>query len=230
MDVAALLAHPLATFGLTREHVARLAPLVEIAVLRVVADGSASWAARADGARALAADAHAFPAAKRLGGDDWRAIQDLLARLDDALRPMTTPREALLDARVRALRVTLEAVTASHEECEAMASAGMEEFLALLDQLENAEAPIGFDARELRDLSRRLAVRDQGSRAAPRPSAPEDFGAARSTAHRRRSCVARGPRRRRWLTANGRRRLSQSLDARRAQPVAAGATHRPKRA
>ena len=86
VDVAALLAHPLATFGLSREHVARLAPLVEIAVLRVVADGSASWAARADGARALAADAHAFPAAKRLGDDDWRAIQDLLARLDAALQ------------------------------------------------------------------------------------------------------------------------------------------------
>ena len=147
VDVAALLAHPLATFGLTREHVAKLAPLVEIAVLRVVADGSASWAARADGARALAADVHAFPAAKRLGDDDWRAIQDLLARLDAALRPMTTPpREALLSARVEALRVSLEAVTALPGECEAMASAGMEEFLALLDQLENAKAPIDFDA------------------------------------------------------------------------------------
>ena len=147
VDVAALLAHPLATFGLTREHVARLAPLVEIAVLRVVADGSASWAARADGARALAADVHAFPAAKRLGGDDWRAIQDLLARLDAALRPMTKPpREAPLSARVEALRASLEAVAALPGECETIVSAGMEEFLALLDQLENAKAPIDFDA------------------------------------------------------------------------------------
>ena len=60
MDVAALLAHPLATFGLSREQVAKLAPLVEIAVLRVVADGSPSWAARADGARGLAEEPHAF--------------------------------------------------------------------------------------------------------------------------------------------------------------------------
>jgi ATP-dependent helicase/nuclease subunit B len=147
VEVAALLAHPLATFGLMREHVAKLAPLVEIAVLRVVADGSASWAARADGARALAADVHAFPAATRLADDDWRAIQDLLARLDAALRPMTKPpREALLSARVEALRVSLEAVTALPGECEAIASSGMEEFLALLDQLENAKAPLDFDA------------------------------------------------------------------------------------
>jgi len=148
VDVAALLAHPLATFGLSRERVAKFAPLVEIAVLRVVADGSASWAARADGARALAADVHAFPAAKRLGDDDWRAIQDLLGRLDAALRPMTTTtRETPLGARVETLRASLEAVTASRGECEASAaSAGMEEFLALLDQLENARAPIDFDA------------------------------------------------------------------------------------
>jgi len=58
----------------------------------------------------------------------------------------TPPREALLGARVEALRVSLEAVTALPAGCEAMASAGMEEFLALLDQLENAKAPIDFDA------------------------------------------------------------------------------------
>jgi ATP-dependent helicase/nuclease subunit B len=148
VDVAALLAHPLATFGLPREQVAKLAPLVEIAVLRVVADASVGWAARVDGARALAADVHAYPAAKRLGDDDWRAIQDLLARLDAAPRPMTTlAREAPLAARIEALRESLEAVTAAPGECEApAASAGMEEFLALLDQLEHAGAPIDFDA------------------------------------------------------------------------------------
>jgi ATP-dependent helicase/nuclease subunit B len=151
VDVAALLAHPLATFGLSREQVTKLAPQVEIAVLRVVADGSAGWASRADGARALADNVHAFPAAKRLGDDDWRVIQDLLARLDAALQPMTTaPREAPLGARVEALRQSLEAVTALHEECDASeASAGMEEFLALLDQLQNANAAIDFDAASL---------------------------------------------------------------------------------
>ena len=147
VDVAALLAHPLATFGLSREQVAKLAPLVEIAVLRVVADGSASWAARADGARALAADAHAFPAAKRLGDDDWRAIQDLLARLDAALR--ADDDAAARSASWRPRRSLAREPRSRHRvpgECEAMASAGMEEFLALLDQLENAKAPLDFDA------------------------------------------------------------------------------------
>jgi ATP-dependent helicase/nuclease subunit B len=148
IDVAALLAHPLATFGISRELVVALASTVEIAVLRAVVGSGDGWAARTADARERAADAHASPAVKRLRDDDWRAIEDLLTRLDAALKPLTTlPREAPLGARIETLRNCIEAVTTTPDESDASAlCTGMEEFLALLDQLENARAPIDFDA------------------------------------------------------------------------------------
>lgn len=148
VNVAALLAHPLATFGLPREQIAKHGPLMEIAVLRVAGDEREDWAARAERARVVASRPHAFSASARLGDEDWRAITDLSARLDAVLEPMATlPRNAPLDRRAATLRECVEGVTALHEANEAPgASAGMEEFVTLLDRLENARAPMDFDA------------------------------------------------------------------------------------
>ena len=147
VEVAALLAHPMATFGAERESVAALAPLIEIAVLRVVPLPSAGWAAAVEAARACAQDSHAFPLTRRLGGADWRAIRDLLARIDAALAPLFAPQgEAPLAARVKSLRASLEAVAAVPGGEVLSSSPGMEECLGLLDKLEGAEAPLDFDA------------------------------------------------------------------------------------
>ena len=145
-DVAALLAHPLAVFSLTRAEIERIASLVEIALLRAVVGECDGWSARLDEARKAARDVHAFPAARRMTDDDWRDVEDLLSRVDAALAPLSSlAREAPLGARVVALRASIEAATAASEE-DASPSAGMEEFLALLDRLEDAQAPLDFDA------------------------------------------------------------------------------------
>jgi ATP-dependent helicase/nuclease subunit B len=161
VDIAALLAHPFAAFSLAGEDIGRLAPLVEIAVLRVVVGEGEGWTKHVNEAREAAKDTYAFPAARRLTDDDWRAVEDLLARVDTALAPMLSlARDAPLAARVAALRVSVEAVTAMSEpqlrgtEADAAIqsrfgaarSDGVEEFLTLLDKLEDAQGPLDFDA------------------------------------------------------------------------------------
>jgi ATP-dependent helicase/nuclease subunit B len=147
VEVAALLAHPMATFGLERGSVSALAPLIEIAVLRAVPLSSGGWAAAVEGARVCAQDAHAYPLTRRLSEADWEAIRDLLARIDAALAPLLAPQgEAPLAARVKSLRASLEAVAAASGDAAPAPSRGMEEFLALLDRLEGADAPLDFDA------------------------------------------------------------------------------------
>ncbi len=147
VDIAALLAHPMATFGMARDRVAELAPLVEIAVLRVVPAAGEGWAARVADARDCAKDVHAFPLTRRLGDADWRAIEDLLALVDAALAPLRAlPREAPLGVRVEALRASVEKATAAPLSETPPPCAGVEEFLALLDRLEDAQAPLDFDA------------------------------------------------------------------------------------
>ena len=160
VDIAALLAHPFAAFSLTREEIARLAPLVEIAVLRVVVGEGEGWTKHVNEAREAARDVHAFPAAKRLTDDDWRAVEDLLARVDAALAPLSSlTHDVPLAVRVAALRASVESVTATSEpnqgseadvaitsQFRSVRYEGVEEFLALLDRLEGAQAPLHFDA------------------------------------------------------------------------------------
>ncbi|HYA81428.1 MAG TPA: double-strand break repair protein AddB, partial [Methylocystis sp.] len=147
--VAALVAHPLACFGLARERASALASKVEIAVLRAAPDIGGEWAPRVAEAKARAEEPHGYPAAKRLDEADWRDIADLLSRLDISLAPLfAQPREAALSLRVAGLRAAIEAVAATGEEV--LACVGAQEFLALLDQLESAQAPLDFDAASFR--------------------------------------------------------------------------------
>ena len=143
--MAALLAHPLARFGVARERVAALASKVEFAVLRTAPNIGGAWAPRVAGAKVMAEEPHAYPAAKRLSEAEWGDIDDLLSRLDASLAPLLAqPREAPLSARVTALRASIEAAAASGDGVPACV--GAQEFLALLDELEAAQAPLDFDA------------------------------------------------------------------------------------
>jgi ATP-dependent helicase/nuclease subunit B len=90
-DLVALLAHPLTRLGLARAEIERLAPLFDIGLLRQ-GRGLASFATPADAigaARRAAADHFAHPAQKRIGEADWGKLEDLLARIQSALAPLT---------------------------------------------------------------------------------------------------------------------------------------------
>ncbi len=117
VNVAALLAHPLAALGLSRARVGALAPLVEIGVLRTFAQPDGEWASRVASARKLARAPHAHPAARRIADDEWLEIEDALARIDAAFAPFAAlATTASLSARARAHRAALEAVIAGAEE------------------------------------------------------------------------------------------------------------------
>ncbi|HMK88519.1 MAG TPA: double-strand break repair protein AddB [Methylocystis sp.] len=144
--LAALFAHPLVAFGLTRETVARLAPVVEIALLRAAPGEGDGWAARVPEAVARANEKHAQPLLKRLAEENWRReVEDLLGRLDQSLAPLLAePGEIPLARRVASLRESLEAVTAGADS--AANGVGAEELLALLDALATAQVELDFDA------------------------------------------------------------------------------------
>ena len=141
VNVASLLSHPLAFFGLPRERVAALAPLVEIAVLRTVAATPQGWSKSVTAARELSQRPHAYPTVRRLSEEDWIAIEDLLSRVDHAMSLMIeTPFEASLDERMAAHRLCLERVVAGWDDRSAAASEGVEELFLLFNKIETAQA------------------------------------------------------------------------------------------
>lgn len=154
VNVAALLAHPLAAFGLSRARVAAIAPLIEIGVLRVFAEPDGSWASRVAPARDLARATHAHPAARRITDDEWREIEDAFARIDAAFAPFASlTMTASLADRVRAHRAGLDAVIAGIEEID---EEGASALLELFDRLARAEAPPQFDSHNYAALFDRI--------------------------------------------------------------------------
>ncbi|NDC10645.1 MAG: double-strand break repair protein AddB, partial [Oxalobacteraceae bacterium] len=77
----ALLAHPLVRLGLPRAELERLARLLEIGVLRGVAENRDNIDAMLAQARMAAADRHAHPAVQRISDDDWSALTSLVHHL-----------------------------------------------------------------------------------------------------------------------------------------------------
>jgi ATP-dependent helicase/nuclease subunit B len=121
LELAALLGHPLARLGHSAAELSRLAALLEIGVLRSPsAAGKAASALLAEPAAAVAAarkgaaDRFAHPAKQRITDADWAGVEDLLARLRDALAPLSAlTGERGLAARVRAHRATCARVAGS---------------------------------------------------------------------------------------------------------------------
>jgi ATP-dependent helicase/nuclease subunit B len=155
-NVAALLAHPLTGLNLARSWIEALAPLVEIGVLRVLGRAESGWAHSVANARELALDWRAHPAAQRIGEADWRAIEDVLARIEAAVAALAAlPRDAELSARVTAHRDCLEAITATEDG--GAAGEGVEELLSLFGELTRANAPLVFDAASYASFFDRIA-------------------------------------------------------------------------
>ena len=84
----ALLAHPLVRLGLPRAELERLARLLEIGVLRGVAENRDNIDAMLAQARVAAADRHAHPAVQRISDEDWNALTSLVHHLCAALEPL----------------------------------------------------------------------------------------------------------------------------------------------
>jgi ATP-dependent helicase/nuclease subunit B len=112
LDFAALLAHPLARLGSSGTELSRLAALLEIGVLRSQSLAGLTMdelLARPGpciaSARAEAADPFAHPAKQRVTEADWVSLEQLLARLREALAPLSALTGELgLGAWVRAHR------------------------------------------------------------------------------------------------------------------------------
>ena len=130
-DVVALLVHPLTRLGLARAEIERLAPLFDIGLLRQIRE-LAIFRTPAEAilaARHAAEDRSAHPAQKRIGDADWERLEDLLARIQSALAPLTRLSAThQLGEWIDAHRCALDAVTqgSAHsddvEACEALFS------------------------------------------------------------------------------------------------------------
>lgn len=158
-NVASLLSHPLACFGLARRRIDELAPLVEIGVLRSVERKANGWLGAVAAAREIANGAHAHPALRRMSDDDWLAVEDLLGRVDQALAlMMATERAAPLSERVTAHRECLERVVASCEITEHSSYEGVEELLDLFGRIQSSleDAALLFDAADYSAFFNRL--------------------------------------------------------------------------
>lgn len=155
VNIAALLAHPLALLGLPRESLAALAPIVEIGVLRAVGAGSEGWAASVAFARSLAAGRHAHPALRRIDDAQWRDIEELLRRLEAAFAPFADlGGEIALADLARAHRAAFEAIVEGAAEAS---DSGAFAVFDLFDRLAGADAPSGFDAMSYASLFDRIA-------------------------------------------------------------------------
>lgn len=139
--VASLLNHPLARFGRTAEGIAKLAPLVEIGVLRATPPVAGSYAKAVARAREMAAGPHAHPAARRITADEWAQVEALLVEMEAAFAQFRDLRDDDLKAFAQVHRVAFEAIAEGVEEDDDESAAAL---FDLFDRLSRAEAPPGF--------------------------------------------------------------------------------------
>ncbi len=141
-EIVALLAHPWTRLNLARAEVERLAPLLEIGVLRQFRRLAPTPAEAISAARRAAEERFAHPAQKRIGDDDWARLENLLTRLQTALAPLA----ALVGAHplrpwIEAHRRVLDAVAPN------VRGEDVEAFDALLSELHRCTLPdLHFDA------------------------------------------------------------------------------------
>ncbi|MCX7899256.1 MAG: double-strand break repair protein AddB, partial [Methylocystis sp.] len=145
VNLAALLAHPLASFGLGRARVASLSPILEAGVLRIVGYSAQDLAATVEAARELSKAPHAHPAARRIDEEQWRAIEDLVVRINAVFASFAAlGAHASLRQLAETHRNALEGVIAGAEFAE---EEGAGPLFELFQRLAAAEAPPEFDAQ-----------------------------------------------------------------------------------
>jgi ATP-dependent helicase/nuclease subunit B len=146
LDILALLAHPLARLSRPRGAVEAAARALEIGVLRGVppASGLEDVEGLFAAARMKAADHHAHKALRNLSETDWRAAEDLLRTVRDALTPLRDlPSNAPIADFVGAHRMVVNAIAAGDEGDPLGEAAGGETLLALMEEWAEA-AEQGF--------------------------------------------------------------------------------------
>lgn len=132
---AALLSHPLATFGL-ESQAPDLARLFEVGVLRSGARVGGRWRPEVDRAREAAQRRDAHPRQKAISEEQWLQLEDFADRLDAALAPLQSlkgraPLSRWLEAHRQAIVLTTGSdILAPGEDGEALA--------ALFDDLSGA--------------------------------------------------------------------------------------------
>jgi ATP-dependent helicase/nuclease subunit B len=171
-SLSGLLAHPNLRLGLERGEVERLAPQLEIGVLRspsvagplrdrICGDPGAMIAQ----AKAEAADRFAHPAKRRISHAEWEAMEDLLIRIGAGFKPLLGLEGAqCLKTWISAHRAVLAAVADRNRD-----GASLDALDALFDDLAESAAPgMAFDgesyARFFAAVAGETVVRD--SRAA----------------------------------------------------------------
>jgi ATP-dependent helicase/nuclease subunit B len=151
-DLAALFAHPLLRLGLSRADIARRAALLEIGLLRspcagaplseeIIGDPSALIARACEEASGI----FAHPAMRRISGNEWQDVQDLLLRLGAQFAPLLNLRGHVpLDQWVAAHRGTIEAIASAEDDADD--GEDRVELDALFDELkQNAPEHMTFD-------------------------------------------------------------------------------------
>ena len=160
IDTIALLAHPLVQLGQARGSVERLAPLVEIGILRAVLPslGFDQTPELIDAAEQSARHIHAHAARKRLTVEDWDEIETLLTAFNAALAPLDAlSGDAPLADWLAAHRLALAALTLGPEGQSPIGGDG-EALAGLFDELEAAAQPdIAFDCQAYRGFFEQLA-------------------------------------------------------------------------
>ena len=230
--LAALFGDRLTRLGRTAQAFDEAARALDIGVFRIflppagLADQAAALAAGRSAQRA----SHAHPARRRLTAADWSAAEALLADAAAALAPLACawarcaarrfrrrPSRRSRRAGGRGLRLARRERRRSAGGAAGRLGGGGRPRLPLLP-------------RRLRGAVRRGAGGRARAAVARFPPASADPRPARSAAAHFRPRAARRTRRDRLAAGRRDRRLPQSLDARRARPVAAGTAHRPDRA
>jgi ATP-dependent helicase/nuclease subunit B len=152
-DLAALFAHPCFLLGFSRSEMAKRGALAELALLRspCAADGLAAHMAAGCSALIAATKAeslapHAHPAKKRISGEEWAKIEELMARLFALFKPLLALESSRrLDQWVSAHRAALEKAA---EGLDGEAHEDMEALDALFDELaRSAPEQLTFDRK-----------------------------------------------------------------------------------
>ncbi len=144
VEVLALLAHPEARFGRPRAEVARLARVLEIAVLRGVLPPRALHdpAGLIARARHLAGGRHAPDALRRVTPADFDALARLVSDVVEALAPLhELPARSPLPAWVAAHADVLDAIAVSPDGDTVLTGTDGNALHALFDALDEAAEP-----------------------------------------------------------------------------------------
>ncbi|SFK47666.1 double-strand break repair protein AddB [Methylocapsa palsarum] len=148
-SLSGLLAHPYLRLGLERREIDRLAPQLEIGVLRSPsAAGPLRDRVRGDPgtliarAKAEAADRFAHPARRRISPPEWEALEDLLVRVGAGLKPLfDLEGPQCLKTWIGAHRAALAAIADQDRADQDRDSASLDALEALFDDLAESATP-----------------------------------------------------------------------------------------